>query len=184
MRSRGKGGGHLYFDEPLDALDAVLSILRPGDLFLTMGAGDNWRLGVALYERLRASEKSRMLKSMTGFAHRDLKTKGMRGNIELKSYNNRYMDLSISVPPYLSRLEPRFREYISSRVRHGKVELWLRIRELDVPVAVSADIAAASAVSKVLADIAAACGIQEAPRLGNILSFDGVVSLRAGYRRR
>ncbi|MGO8692347.1 MAG: YicC/YloC family endoribonuclease [Rectinemataceae bacterium] len=117
-----------------------------------------------------------MLKSMTGFAHRDLKTKGIRGNIELRSYNNRYLDLSISVPPYLSRLEPRFREYISARVRHGKVELWLRVRELDVPVAVSADIAAASAVSKVLSEIAAACGIQEAPRLGNILSFDGVVA--------
>lgn len=53
----GKGGGHLYFDEPLDALEAVLSILRPGDLFLTMGAGDNWRLGAALRERLCASEK-------------------------------------------------------------------------------------------------------------------------------
>lgn len=117
-----------------------------------------------------------MIKSMTGFAHRDLNTHGMRGSLELKSYNNRYLDLSVSVPPYLSRLEPRFREFIAARVAHGKVELWLRVRELDVPVAVSADLAAAASVSKVLGEIAAACGIQEPIRLGNILSFDGVVA--------
>ncbi|MDA8424497.1 MAG: YicC family protein [Treponema sp.] len=117
-----------------------------------------------------------MIKSMTGFAHRDLNPKGMRGSLELKSYNNRYLDISVSLPPYLTRLEPRLRGFIASRVTHGKVELWLRLRELDAPVTVSADIAAASAVFKVLSDISAACGLQEAPRLGNILSFDGVVA--------
>jgi len=27
----------------------VKNLLQPGDLFITMGAGDNWRLGLALY---------------------------------------------------------------------------------------------------------------------------------------
>jgi UDP-N-acetylmuramate--alanine ligase len=54
----GERSASLYFDEPLDALDALLPVLRTGDLFLTMGAGDNWRLGVALFERLRSLEKS------------------------------------------------------------------------------------------------------------------------------
>lgn len=113
---------------------------------------------------------------MTGFAHREINAAGMRGSLELKSYNNRYLDLSIYLPPYLSRLEPRFREYLAARIAHGKVELWLRIRELDVAVSVSADMAAAKAVSKVLAEIAEACGIQDPPRLGNLLAFDGVVA--------
>lgn len=117
-----------------------------------------------------------MIKSMTGFAHRDLNSDGLRGSIELKSYNNRFLDLSISLPPYISRLEPRFRDFIAQRVTHGKVEFWLRLRELDVPLSVSADLAAAASVGKVLADIAKACGIQEPVRLGNILAFDGVVA--------
>ena len=39
-----------YVDEPLDAFGPLVKILRPGDLFLTLGAGSNWPLGVQLYE--------------------------------------------------------------------------------------------------------------------------------------
>ena len=46
-----------YMDEPLDALDAAQTMLDGGkNLFVTMGAGDNWKLGYALYERLRNEE--------------------------------------------------------------------------------------------------------------------------------
>lgn len=38
-----------YVSEPLDAVGLLRSILRPGDLFITMGAGDNWKLGQALF---------------------------------------------------------------------------------------------------------------------------------------
>ena len=34
-----------YFEEPIDAAPFLVSELKPGDLFLTMGAGDNWKLG-------------------------------------------------------------------------------------------------------------------------------------------
>ncbi|MDR3172397.1 MAG: UDP-N-acetylmuramate--L-alanine ligase [Treponema sp.] len=37
-----------YVEEPEAAVDMVKGILRPGDLFLTMGAGDNWKLGKTL----------------------------------------------------------------------------------------------------------------------------------------
>jgi UDP-N-acetylmuramate--alanine ligase len=39
-----------YVDEPLDAFDQLKEILIPGDLFLTLGAGSNWPLGVKLFE--------------------------------------------------------------------------------------------------------------------------------------
>lgn len=44
-----------YFEEALDACDFVLSILKTNDLFITMGAGDNWKLGREVQKRL--SEK-------------------------------------------------------------------------------------------------------------------------------
>jgi UDP-N-acetylmuramate--alanine ligase len=34
-----------YFEEPLDALPFLASELKRGDIFITMGAGDNWKLG-------------------------------------------------------------------------------------------------------------------------------------------
>ncbi|GHT83319.1 UDP-N-acetylmuramate--L-alanine ligase [Spirochaetia bacterium] len=42
-----------YVEEPMDAVELLKDILRPGDLFLTMGAGDNWKLGKALLEYYR-----------------------------------------------------------------------------------------------------------------------------------
>jgi UDP-N-acetylmuramate--alanine ligase len=38
-----------YVAEPLDAVALLHKLLRPGDLFITMGAGDNWKLGQALF---------------------------------------------------------------------------------------------------------------------------------------
>jgi UDP-N-acetylmuramate--alanine ligase len=37
-----------YVEEPLEAQQLLKNLLRPGDLFLTMGAGDNWKLAKAL----------------------------------------------------------------------------------------------------------------------------------------
>jgi uncharacterized protein (TIGR00255 family) len=117
-----------------------------------------------------------MIKSMTGFAHREIARPGFRGSLEIKSYNNRYLDLSISLPPYLSRLEPRIRAFLGERVVHGKVEAWLRVREFDAPVEASADIAAAKAVASVLRRISEACDIQAPLDLGSLIGFEGVVS--------
>jgi len=42
-----------YVDEPLDGVELVKGILRRGDLFITMGAGDNWKLGKELFDTVR-----------------------------------------------------------------------------------------------------------------------------------
>jgi uncharacterized protein (TIGR00255 family) len=117
-----------------------------------------------------------MIKSMTGFAHRDIAQSGFRGSIEIKSYNNRYLDLSVSLPPYLSKLEPRIRSFLSDRIVHGKVEAYLRIREFDAPVEANADIAAAKAVASVLSRISEACGIEAPLSLGSVIGFEGVIA--------
>ena len=39
-----------YYHEPDDAFDFLKKKLKKGDLFVTMGAGDNWKLGTKLYD--------------------------------------------------------------------------------------------------------------------------------------
>ncbi len=39
-----------YFEEPLDAVPYLREVLQPGDLFVTLGAGDNWRIIDTLLE--------------------------------------------------------------------------------------------------------------------------------------
>jgi uncharacterized protein (TIGR00255 family) len=117
-----------------------------------------------------------MIKSMTGFAHREIAQAGFRGSLEIKSYNNRYLDLSISLPPYLTRLEPRVRAFLAERIIHGKVEAWLRVREFDAPVEASADLVAAKAVATVLRQISDACEVDSPLNLCDIVGFEGVVA--------
>jgi len=52
----GRSRPLFYSESVLGGIDEVSAALRPGDLFLTMGAGDNWKLGAALKERLETSD--------------------------------------------------------------------------------------------------------------------------------
>jgi len=42
-----------YFEDPEDSVEFLLEELEPGDVFLTMGAGDNWKVGQILMRKLR-----------------------------------------------------------------------------------------------------------------------------------
>lgn len=47
-RRSTKGKSFFYYEGVLEGEKELASFLKPGDLFLTMGAGDNWKLGAAL----------------------------------------------------------------------------------------------------------------------------------------
>ena len=68
-----------YHESVLGGEEELASALRPGDLYLTMGAGDNWKLGAALLKAPRFLSGGTMIKSMTGFAHKDIARPGFQG---------------------------------------------------------------------------------------------------------
>jgi UDP-N-acetylmuramate--alanine ligase len=45
-----------YFEEPEEALPYLKETLREGDLFVTMGAGDNWQLGRSVLKSLKETQ--------------------------------------------------------------------------------------------------------------------------------
>jgi UDP-N-acetylmuramate--alanine ligase len=49
-----------YTDDPEDATEALKKMFRPGDIFLTMGAGDNWKLGRILADFYRCENAGRV----------------------------------------------------------------------------------------------------------------------------
>jgi len=67
-----------------------------------------------------------MVRSMTAFSHQE--TSGEFGNLvlELRSVNQRYLDINFRIPEELRSLEPRLRSSISARLSRGKVEFSLR----------------------------------------------------------
>jgi UDP-N-acetylmuramate--alanine ligase len=57
-RESSSSGPTWFFERPMDAFAALERELRPGDLFLTMGAGDNWKLGEALLARMAGGSEA------------------------------------------------------------------------------------------------------------------------------
>jgi UDP-N-acetylmuramate--alanine ligase len=45
-----------YFDECEEGAEFLSGLLKPGDLFITMGAGDNWKLGKKLFDFYRETK--------------------------------------------------------------------------------------------------------------------------------
>ncbi len=46
-----------YFEEPMDAKNWLAAFLKPSDLFITLGAGDNWKLCHELFSVFKTMEK-------------------------------------------------------------------------------------------------------------------------------
>jgi uncharacterized protein (TIGR00255 family) len=112
---------------------------------------------------------------MTGYAYRETVTDGVTVSVEIKSYNSRFLDLSVNLPYWLSRLENRLRDYTSSRVQRGKVELSVKVKEQSSSLVVTADPAAAKAYMAAITEIAGAIGHSEKVPLSLIIAQEGVL---------
>lgn len=66
-----------------------------------------------------------MVNSMTGFGRGIVEENGRRFSVEIKSVNNRYLDLNIKLPRQLNELEDRVRKYIASRISRGKIDIYI-----------------------------------------------------------
>ncbi|MSR77341.1 MAG: YicC family protein [Candidatus Omnitrophica bacterium] len=64
-----------------------------------------------------------MIRSMTAFARVSETTRTGGGVVEIRSLNNRYLDLSLRLMPSLIPYEIEIRELIQSQIRRGKVSV-------------------------------------------------------------
>lgn len=117
------------------------------------------------------------MKSMTGYAYREFRDESVSLSVEIKGYNNRFLEIYINVPPFLGMLETRIRDYVGSRCTRGKIELSLRLKELDSDVSVSIDKDAAQAYYKAILELAETLNIEERPKLHTILGMEGVLQM-------
>jgi uncharacterized protein (TIGR00255 family) len=112
---------------------------------------------------------------MTGFGYAEKVTDEFSLMIEIKSYNNRYLELEIKLPPVLSKLEERIRQFFSSRVARGRIELFVRLREFAEAVEVIVNKEAVKAHMKALETILQTAELDEPIHLAHLLRLEGVI---------
>lgn len=117
------------------------------------------------------------MKSMTGYAYREASTENYNLSVEIKGYNNRYLEVYINQPPFFSALEGRIREAISSRCKRGKIEASIRLREINTDVKVSVDTLAAKAYHEALNTLSRDLALKEPVTLSHIMGMEAVVQI-------
>lgn len=71
-----------------------------------------------------------MISSMTGYGQGVQTTEKYKISVEIKSVNNRYLDVSLKLPRVLSLYEQKVRELVGAFVNRGRVSIWMNLKNV------------------------------------------------------
>ncbi len=71
-----------------------------------------------------------MLKSMTGYGRCERIGETKKITVELKSVNHRFSDYNIKVPRQYGFLEDKIRQYLSTRIARGKIDVYVSLENI------------------------------------------------------
>ena len=121
--------------------------------------------------------------SMTGYAYEEKNYENAVVSVEIKSVNSRFLDLTVNLPPYLNPLESYFRNKITEKVARGKVDVYIRVKELESNPDITVDEGAVKAYSEAVKKVikASGFGTDSEAALNFILSQPGVIVSNRSY---
>ena len=119
--------------------------------------------------------------SMTGYAYEEKSGDTAVVSVEIKSVNSTFLDLTINLPPYLNQLESYYRKKISEKVLRGKVDVYIRVKELESDTEISADTGVAKSYLEAIKKVAQATGYSTEIPLSLIISQPGVLNSNKSY---
>jgi uncharacterized protein (TIGR00255 family) len=115
--------------------------------------------------------------SMTGFAYKEWANEDISISVQIKGYNNRFLEIFVNTPPWLPQLEQRVRDIINGVCGRGKVEVTIRVRETNTPMTVSVNVNAANAYMQAISGLASSLGINEKMSLSALINMEGVLDI-------
>ncbi len=119
------------------------------------------------------------MKSMTAYGYGEFQNENYLMTMELKSYNNRFLEIGFFAPPYLSQYEAVATETIKAHAQRGHIDLSVKVKNIRSNVDVSVDTEAANAYMDAMISLSAIArekGLDLKPSMGDILSQDGVLT--------
>lgn len=114
--------------------------------------------------------------SMTGYGFAEHATDERHLSVEVRSVNNRYLDVNVNVPSFLAAIEPAIRTEVGTVASRGKVDVFVKLREFEVPVEIHVDPQAVAAAASALEEVGRISGITGSVAVRDLISFEGVVS--------
>lgn len=72
------------------------------------------------------------MRSMTGYGRSELVSEGITLTVEIKTVNNRYLDLNFKYPRSFTALEDTMRKAVQSKLKRGKADVYLTFKNDNV----------------------------------------------------
>jgi uncharacterized protein (TIGR00255 family) len=118
-----------------------------------------------------------MIKSMTGYGRGEWQENERRVEVEVKSFNHRYLDISPHLPRRLNSLETQVRNLVKQRVSRGRVEVSVQIDDSSlVEQRLELDLALAKDYHLALKTLQQDLGIPGEIRLETLANFRDIFS--------
>jgi uncharacterized protein (TIGR00255 family) len=114
---------------------------------------------------------------MTGFGRAEFEVDGAGYQVELRSVNQRHLDLQVRLPRALARFEPELRRRLQGRFARGKVELAVNGRPGAATETLRIDAAVAARYVEAARELASRHGLGGALDVGRLLALPGVARL-------
>ena len=119
------------------------------------------------------------MKSMTAYGYAEFQNESYLMTMELKSYNNRFLEIGYAGPPYLSSYEAVVTDLIRQHAQRGHVDISVKVKNIRSNVDVSVDRNAVEAYITAFEQIRS-IGHEHNLKLdicmGDIVSQDGVLT--------
>lgn len=116
-----------------------------------------------------------MVESMTGFGRGNAHADGVSVEVEIRSVNNRFCDVSVRLPRHLSEFEYEVQQAVKKVVGRGKVNVHVRIdQHSDGTTDLEVDERLVASYRQLLEQLRSAAQIDEPVKIEHLLTFSDV----------
>jgi len=113
---------------------------------------------------------------MTGFGRGEASEAGVTIAVEVRSVNNRFLDVAARLPRSLSVRENDLKELIRKRISRGKITIVVTAdRASDGAIPLRVNVAAAKAYHRLLKDLRKAVKLKESVKIEHLLQFSDIL---------
>lgn len=119
-----------------------------------------------------------MIRSMTGYGRKEVSTPGIHATIEIRSVNNRFIDVQVKAPRSFAALEPRIRKAVQDRCSRGRIDVFItRSGERETAGKLDVDERLVGQYVGLMRNIKDRFGLQGEVDISLISGFPGLVNL-------
>lgn len=120
-----------------------------------------------------------MVRSMTGYGRKTTETDHWKVTIEMRSVNNRFLDVIIKMPRQYIALEDSIRKEVSAVLNRGHVDVFVTVEEIgEKSDSIAVDMSLARKYCNAMKEISEGTGLPYQLNIMNVATYSGVLTAK------